>query len=80
MFKYKLHVEQRQKKYKNNKINAPTWSKEFGFFDYSYSISDFHNYVQFIIKKHETMKKKKQITINFKIRQKKNTFKINSDG
>ena len=68
------------KKYKNNKINATTWSKEFEFFDYLYSISDFLNYVQFIIKKHETMKKKKQITINFKIRQKKNTFKINPDG
>ena len=43
--------------YKNNKfkISGPTWNDTFDIPHGSYSISDIHNYFEFIIKKHETL-------------------------
>ena len=43
--------------YNNNKfkISAPTWNETFDLSDGSYSISDIHDYFEFIIKKHETL-------------------------
>ena len=43
--------------YKNNKckISAPTWNDTFDLSDGSYSIADFQDYFEFIIKKHETL-------------------------
>ena len=43
--------------YRNNKfkISAPTWNDTFDLRDGSYSISDIHDYFEFIIKKHETL-------------------------
>ena len=43
--------------YNNNKfkISAPTWNDTFNLPDGSYSISDIHDYFEFIIKKHETL-------------------------
>ena len=43
--------------YKNNKfkILAPTWNDTFDLPDGSYSISDIQDYIEFIIKKHETL-------------------------
>ena len=40
--------------YNNNtfKISTPTWNNEFELSDGSYSISDIHDYFEFIIKKH----------------------------
>ena len=40
--------------YNNNKfkISAPTWSEEFELPDGSYSISDIHDYFEYILKKH----------------------------
>ena len=42
-----------KKSYKNNKfkISAPTWNKEFELPDGSYSVSDIHNYLDYILKK-----------------------------
>ena len=34
------------------KISTPTWNNEFELSDGSYSISDIHDYFEFIIKKH----------------------------
>ena len=46
-----------RKQYKNNKLKiiAPTWSDEFELPDGSYSVSDIQDYIEFIIKKHETL-------------------------
>ena len=46
-----------QSEYNNNKfkISAPTWNDEFNLPDRSYSVSDIHDYFEYIIKKHETL-------------------------
>ena len=46
-----------RKQYKNNKLKiiAPTWNDEFELPDGSYSVSDIQDYIEFIIKKHETL-------------------------
>ena len=43
--------------YNNNKfkISAPTWNKTFGLPDGSYNISEIQDYIEYIIKKHETI-------------------------
>ena len=45
------------KQYKNNKLKtlAPTWNDEFELLDGSYSVSNIHDYIKYIIKKHETL-------------------------
>ena len=37
------------------KISAPTWNDEFNLLDGSYSASDIQDYLEYIIKKHETI-------------------------
>ena len=37
------------------KISAPTWNDTFDLHDSSYSIADIQDYLEFIIKKHETL-------------------------
>ena len=46
-----------RKQYKNNKLKiiAPTWNDEFELPDSSYSVSDIRVYIEYIIKKHETL-------------------------
>ena len=46
-----------RKQYKNNKLKiiAPTWNDEFELPDGSYSVSDIQDYIEYIIKKHETL-------------------------
>ena len=47
-----------KKQYKNNilKIIVPTWNDEFELSDGSdYSVSDIQDYIEFVIKKHETL-------------------------
>ena len=46
-----------RKKYKNNKLKVivPTWSDELKISDGSYSVSDIQDYIEYIIKKHETL-------------------------
>ena len=43
--------------YNNNKfkISALTWNDEFNLLDGSYSVSDIHNYFEYIIRKHKTI-------------------------
>ena len=43
--------------YNNNnfKISAPTWNETFDFPDGSYNISEIQDYIEYIIKKHETI-------------------------
>ena len=50
---------------KNNKfkISAPTWNDKFGLPDGSYSIADIQDYLEFIIKKHETLAKNTPVQI-----------------
>ena len=45
------------KQYKNNKLQiiAPPWNDEFQLPDGSYSVSDIQDYIEYIIKKHETL-------------------------
>ena len=46
-----------KKSYKNNKfkISFPTWNEEFELPDGSYSVSDIQDYIEYILKKHETV-------------------------
>ena len=46
-----------RKQYKNNKLKviAPAWNDEFELPDGFYSVSDIQDYIEFIIKKHETL-------------------------
>ena len=46
-----------RKQYKNNKLKiiAPTWNDEFQLLGGSYSVSDIQDYIEYIIKKHETL-------------------------
>ena len=43
--------------YNNNKfkISVPTWNKAFDLPDASYNISEIQDYIEYIIKKHETI-------------------------
>ena len=44
-----------RKQYKNSKNIAPTWNDKFELPDGSYSVSDIQDYIEFIIKNHETL-------------------------
>ena len=46
-----------RKKYKNNKLKliASTWNDEFELPDGSYSFLDIQDFIEYIIKKHETL-------------------------
>ena len=46
-----------RQQYKNNKlkIEGPTWNDEFKFPDGSYSVSDIHDHIEYLIKKYETL-------------------------
>ena len=48
--------------YNNNKfkISAPTWNETFDLPDGSYNISEIQDYIEYIIKKHETIGKMHQ--------------------
>ena len=48
-----------RKQYKNNKLRiiAPTWNDVFELPDGSYSVSDIQDYIEYNIKKHETLTK-----------------------
>ena len=50
-------MEHIRKQYKNNelKIIVPTWNDEFELPDGFYSASDIQEYIEFIIKNHETL-------------------------
>ena len=50
-------VKNIRKQYTKNKFKmiAPTWNDEFELPNGSYSVSDIQNYIEYIIKKHETL-------------------------
>ena len=66
--------------YNNNKfkISAPTWNDTFDLPDGSYSISDIQDYLEFIIKKHETLTENPSIQIYPNKIQNGIVFKINT--
>ena len=63
---------------KNNKfeISAPTWNEEFELPDGSYSVSDFQNYFEYIIKKYETVTEIPLLVIYVNKIENRVTFKI----
>ena len=52
-----IYIYTYKKQYKNNKlkITAPIWNDEFELPDGCYSTSDIQGYIEFIIKKYETI-------------------------
>ena len=64
--------------YKNNKfkISAPTWSDEFELPHGSYSISDIHDYFEYILKKHSENVDNPSIEIYVNKIENRVTFKI----
>ena len=50
-------MEKLRKQYKNNKLKiiAPTLNDEFALQDGFYSVSDIQDYIEYIIKMHETL-------------------------
>ena len=60
LFKIDLFITREKKKrkqYKNNKLKiiARTWIDEFELPDGLYSLSDIQDYIDYIVKKHETL-------------------------
>ena len=73
------HTWEKVKSEQNNnkfKISAPTWNDEFGLPDGSYSISDIHNYLEYIIKKHGTIAYSPPVQINTNKVKDRIAFKI----
>ena len=66
--------------YNNNKfkISAPTWNETFDLPDGSYNISEIQNYIEYIIKKHETIGKNTPILIYVNTVNNRLVFKIKS--
>ena len=66
--------------YNNNKfkISAPAWKDEFDLLDELYSITDTQDYIEFIIKKHETLAENPPIQIYPNKIKSRIFFKINA--
>ena len=64
--------------YNNNKfkISAPTWNETFDLPDGSYNISEIQNYIEYIIKKHETISETAPILIYANTINNRIVFKI----
>ena len=67
--------------YKNNnfKVTAPTWNEEFDLPDGSYSAWDIQNYLEYIIKKNETITSNLPVQIYVNIIKNWIVFKIKAD-
>ena len=59
LFKTYLYYKwkKRRKQHKNNKLKiiVPTWNDKFELPDSFYSVSDIQDYIEYIIKNHETL-------------------------
>ena len=68
-------------KYNNNKfkIHAPTWNDEFNLPHGSYSVSDIQDYLEYIIKKHETIADNPPVQIYVNKIKNRIVFKIKTD-
>ena len=66
--------------YNNNKfkISAPTWNETFDLPDGSYNISEIQDYIEYIIKKHETIGENTPILICANTINNRIVFKIKS--
>ena len=66
--------------YNNNKfkISAPTWNEAFDLPDGSYNISEIQDYIEYIIKKHETIGENAPILIYANTINNRIVFKIKS--
>ena len=66
--------------YNNNqfKISAPTWNETFDLSDGSYNISEIQDYIEYIIKKHETIAETASILIYANTINNRIVFKIKS--
>ena len=66
--------------YNNNKfkISAPIWNETFDSPDGSYNISEIQDYIEYIIKKHETIGENAPILIYANTTNNRIVFKINS--
>ena len=66
--------------YNNNKckISAPTWNETFDLSDGSYNISEIQDYIEYIIKKHETTVETAPILIFANTINNRIVFKIKS--
>ena len=66
--------------YSNNKfkISAPTWNETFDLPDGSYNISEIQDYIEYIIKKHETIDENAPILIYANTINNRIVFKIKS--
>ena len=66
--------------YNNNKfkISAPTWNETFDLLDGSYNISEIQDYIEYIIKKHETIGENAPILIYANTINNRIVFKIKS--
>ena len=66
--------------YNNNKfkISAPTWNETFNLPDGLYDISEIQNYIEYIIKKHETIGENAPILIYANAINNRIVFKIKS--
>ena len=64
--------------YNNNKfkISAPTWNETFDLPDGSYNLSEIQNYIEYIIKKHETIGENASILIYASTINSRIVFKI----
>ena len=60
------------------KISAPTWNKTFDLPDGSYNLSEIQDYIEYIIKKHETNVENLPILIYINTINNRIVFKINS--
>ena len=60
------------------KISAPTWNKTFDLPDGSYNISEIQDYIEYIIKKHETIGENAPILIFANTMNNRIVFKIKS--
>ena len=58
------------------KIHAPTWNDEFDLPDGSYSVSDIQDYLEYIIKKHETIEDNPPVQIYVNKIKNRIVFKI----
>ena len=58
------------------KVSAPSWNDEFDLPDGSYSIEDIQDYIEFIIKKYETLAKNPAIQIYQNKIKKRIVFKV----
>ena len=67
--------------YNNNKfkISAPTWNEIFDLPDRSYNISEIQDYIEYIIKKHETIGENAPILIYTNTINNRIVFKIKSE-